>query len=72
MNFRSNLGVVVKNTRCCAEEVLEVWVTLEAFVLVGNFSQGGPVNVRESWPEVFMLIVLMRLRDRAAWSILDG
>lgn len=61
MHFRADLGRVVEDIRCRIEQVLELGMTFESFVVVGDLGQRPPVHVWEAGPEILMLIGLVRL-----------
>lgn len=63
VDLSADLGVVVKDIGGRVEKVLECWVAEKALVVVGNFLQGLPYNIRESCAEVLVLVCVVVLLD---------
>lgn len=62
-NFSADLGTVVADAARCTKQFLEIWVAEKAFVVVGNFSEGIPVEDWIPWTEVFVLVCVVVLLD---------
>jgi hypothetical protein len=72
VDLSTDLGVVVEDIRGIGQEVAEVLIAQESLVRVRLRSNGGPLDVREAWSEIFMLISLvMRLDDGTARSVVE-
>lgn len=72
MDLGAKLGIIVHDVGCRGEQVSEVRITMDTFVLVGYFGQGIPVEVGEGWTEVLMLVKLvMGLNRRPSRFIRD-
>lgn len=72
MDLGAKLGIVVDDVGRRGEQISEVRITMDTFVVVGYFGQGIPVEVGEGWTEVLMLVkVIMGLNRRPSRFIRD-
>lgn len=72
MDLGAKLGITVDDVGCRGEQVSEVRIAMDTFVMVGYFVQGIPVEVGEGWTEVLMLVkLIMGLNRRPSRFIRD-
>lgn len=57
MDFGANFGVTIEDVGGIGEEVTELRITLNTFILIGNLCQWLPMNIGEVWAKVVVLIV---------------
>ena len=57
MDFGANFGVAIEDIGGIGEEVTELRITLNTFILIGNLCQWLPMNIGEVWAKVVVLIV---------------
>lgn len=72
MNFSADFWIVVKNVCSSIKEMAEPRITLEPFVMIRDFSQRLPANVRKARPKIVILIVFMSLSYCVSGFILKG
>lgn len=63
LDLSADFGVVVEDIRGGSEKVAVFRVTSETFVMIGDFSQRLPMEIRERWAKIVMLVEVMRLDD---------